>query len=60
MNKELTPTYKELLKVIKVSSDNATQVDYAIEMGVTRGRINFMINTLRKRYTREEILDIAA
>ena len=57
---KLTPRYKELLKLIQESSDNATQVDYAIEMGVTRGRINFMINTLRKGYTREEILDIAA
>jgi|TARA_B110000263_G_scaffold5782_1_gene4975 plasmid maintenance system antidote protein VapI len=55
----LTPRQKELLEIIKVSVDNATQTDYANEMGVTRGRINFMINALRKRYTREEILDAA-
>ena len=55
---KLTPRQNELLEIIKVSVDNATQTDYANEMGVTKGRVNQHLKDLRK-YTREEILEAA-
>ena len=55
---KLTPKKKELLEIIKALSGNATQQDYANEMGVTKGRVNQHLKDLRK-YTREEILEAA-
>jgi hypothetical protein len=58
MNSTFTPKQNELIDVIKVYPYETKQIVYAEELGVTPGRVCYMIKQIREKYTLEEFRDL--
>jgi len=57
MSNTFTPREFDLIEVIKVFPYETKQIVYAKELGVTPGRVSYMIKKLRTEYTPEEFLN---
>ena len=58
MSNTFTSREFDLIEVIKVFPYETKQIVYAKELGVTPGRVSYMIKKLRTEYTLEEFRDL--